>query len=514
MTTPLINYYTGFLESTGAVIDQSTGVVSYERSTGLKPVLIDGKELILPIRAFQDKPDWTRYVPFHPLSESIARGESEVLQKAKELISLKLFLKYAELSEALLMLAVNSESQAKLTPTQMKFLEGLGDADEKTVENFSKILAKSKATFEGGENRCLVSLFLKRGGTLNGQKFARLCVVAFPYYEALCKIENEPADKRVVFGVPLRAKDIKVLKRLHEVIVPNSDDGIYSIGTNVQTAPYWGALMMTYVNILNQFNSVIKPFSKVIKSLKAVDTSWDVGDELQQFRAEIPPMPYNEGADSSKPAETTQPLQTQQQPVATQPQTIPQPTGNLVQQPATIQQAPSFNGNQNQSSTVTHPPAHNVKPSNGGGVNFADAMNKSGMGMMPQMQMPGMMPQMYPQQGYPQQQMPMYPQQQMYPQMQMQMPMQQLPMPPVSQPQGQQQFPQQMYYQNGQLPMPPVSQQQQQGYPQQGMYPQQQMMQPQMYPQMQMPGMMPQMQMPGMMQQGYPQQPQMFQFGR
>ena len=46
------------------------------------------------------------------------------------------------------------------------------------------------------------------------------------------------------------------------------------------------------------------------------------------------------------------------------------------------------------------------------------------------------------------------------------------------------------------------------------MYPQQQMMQPQMYPQMQMPGMMPQMQMPGMMQQGYPQQPQMFQFGR
>lgn len=500
MTTPLLAYYNGFLESVGGVIDPSTGVVSYERSTGLKPILIDGKELTLPTEAFQRNPDWTRFVPFHPLSESIARGESEVLQKVKELIGLRLFFKYSELCEALLMLGANSESQSKLTPTQMKFLEGLGDADEKTVENFSKILAKAKITFEGGENRCLISLFLKRGGTLNGQKFARLCVVAFPYYEALCKIENEPADKRQVFGVPLRAKDIKVLKRLHEVIVPNSDDGIYSLGTNTQTAPYWGALMMTYTNLANQFNSIIKPFSKVIKSLKTIDTSWDVGDELQQFRSEIPPMPYNEGADSSKP---TEPAQTQQQPQVTQPQTIPQPTGNLVQQPATVQQAPSFSPNQN----AVHPPAQVVKPSNGSGLSFNDAMNKSGMGMMqqPQMQMPGMM--------FPQQQMPMYPQQQMYPQMQMQMPMQQLPMPPVSQPAGQQGYPQQqqMYF-NGQLPMPPVSQQQPQGYPQQG-YPQMQMP---MYPQQQQmyPGMMPQMQMPGMMPQGYPQQQQqpMFQF--
>jgi hypothetical protein len=473
----VLSYYNGFLDSTNNPRDEN-GVVLFESNTGdLKPVMIDGKKLILPTREFQNKPDWSQFVAFHPLSESIARGESEVLVKARTLISLRLFFKYIELSETLLMLAVNSDAQGKLTPTQMKFLEGLGDADEKTVENFSKIVAKAKAVFDGGENRCLISLFLKRGGSQNGTKYARLCVASFPYYEALLKIEDEPADKRQVFGVSLRAKDIKVLKRLHETILPGSDDGVYSIGTNSQTAPYWGALMMTYTNILNQFNSVIKPFSKVVKSLKVVNTDWDVGDELQQFRAQIPPMPYNEGADATAAPET--PATT---PVAqTQQQAVPQPQPQaLTQQPVQVQQQPAYNP-----PAPVHPtpaPVNHSKASTSAGISFGDAISKSPVAMaVPQM--------------YPQMQM-MQPQMQMYPQMQMPM---QLPMPPVA---GQQMYPQQMMLPHGHLPMPAVQGQPQQQQPQQMYqqpYPQQQqMMQPMMYPQ----------QMPGM-QQMYPQQQMM-----
>lgn len=484
----VLSYYGGFLDSTNNPRDEQ-GVVLFESSTGeLKPVMIDGKKLILPTKEFQNKPDWTQFVAFHPLSESIARGESDVLQKARDMISLRLFHKYVELSEALLMLAVDSNAQGKLTPSTMKFLEGLGDADAKTVENFSKIMAKAKANFNGGENRCLVSLFLKRGGTQNGTKYARLCVASFPYYEAIQKIEDEAADKRQVFGVPLRAKDIKVLKRLHEVILPGSDEGVYSIGTNTQTAPYWGALMMTYVNILNQFNSIIKPFSKVIKSLKTVNTDWDVGDELQQFRNQIPPMPYNEGADATAAPETPA--------VAPQQQAVPQPQPQaLVQQPVSVQQpapqqqqAPQYNP-----APAMHPtpaPVNHSKTSNSNGISFGDAVSKSGMGMA--------MPQMYPQ-------MPMMQQMPMYPQMQMPM---QMPMPQVP---GQQMYAQPMLPQ-GHMPMPPVA-----GQPQQQMYQQPQYQQPQyQQPMYGQPQMYPQ-QMPGM-QQMYPQQqmmnPGMFQFQR
>lgn len=486
----VIDYYNGFLDSTNNPRDEH-GVVLYESNTGdLKPVMIDGKKLILPTKEFQKKPDWTQFVAFHPLSESIARGESEVLMKARTLIGLRLFYKYIELSEALLLLAVDSAAQSKLTPSTMKLLEGLGDADAKTVENFSKIIAKAKVNFDGGENRCLISLFLKRGGTMNGAKFARLCVASFPYYEALQKIEDESAEKRQVFGVPLRAKDIKVLKRLHEVILPNSDDGVYSIGTNSQTAPYWGALMMTYVNLLNQFNSLVKPFSKVIKSLKTINTDWDVGDELQKFRNQIPPMPYNEGADATTPPPEAQAPAVQQQ--------VPQPQQQLMQQPVAVpqqqqvpqmQQQPQYNP-----APAVHPtpaPVNHTKTSNAAGISFGDALSKSPVAMaMPQMQM------------FPQQQM--MPQMPMYPQMQMQMPMPQVP--------GQQQMPQ-MMLPYGQMPMPPVGgQQQPQQMYQQPQYPQYQQPQMQMYPQ-QMPGMQqmyPQQQMmqPQMMQPG------MFQFQR
>lgn len=482
----ILSYYNGFFDSTNNPRDE-IGRVLYESNTGeLKPVRIDGKELILPTREFQAKPDWTKFVAFHPLSESIARGESEVLNKSRDLISLRLFYKYFELSEALLMLAVNSEAQSKLTPSTMKHLEGLGDADAKTVENLSKIFAKAKATFTGGENRCLISLFLKRGGTQNGTKYSRLCVASFPYYEALLKVEDEPADKRQVFGVPLRAKDIKVLKRLHEIILPGSDEGVYSIGTNSQTAPYWGALVMTYTNILNQFNSLIKPFSKVIKSLKPVNTDWDVGDQLQQFRNQIPPMPYNEGADATAAPEATATTTTQAAPQPPQPQqapTYPAAQQPLTQQPVAVQQTPAYNP-----APAVHPspaPVNHSKTSNSNGISFGEAVNKSGMGMV--------LPQAYPQ-------MPMM---QMYP---MQQPMMQMAMPPV---QGQQQMPQ-MMLPYGQMPMPQVQGQQQPMYQQQQpMYPQQPMMQQPMYPQM--PGMQPMypQQQPMMMQQ-----PGMFHFQR
>jgi len=470
----LLEKYTKFLNSVDAVISED-GKVLVDKGQGPVPYALAERELVLPTPAFLKNPQWDSQVAFHPLSESISRGESEVIQFCVRMICSKVMGTYLGLYEALLMTAVKDSQATPPTPGQGKYLAGLGNTTPALLEKFSKILGKTRILRGEGEDRRAISLFLKRGGAINGERFARVCVVGFPLYEAICKAEEVKPHQ--VFGVQLTAKELGVLKTVHEVLLPGSDDGVYSAGTNSTTAPYFVALTSAYTNLAEQLNKAVKTFQRSFKSLKPIDTSWFIGDNLNEYRNVIPPMPFNEGeiekGVSEQPA-VAQPAQAVSQPVLTQPQ-FQQP---VYQQPVAFQQP-------QQGYIQPQAPQQPVKPSPApkGTISFNDIANQlphPGFGMqMPQMQMPMM------QMGYPQAQMGM--------------PMNQPPMPPVSQPQ---------------MGYPQMGMQPQMGIPMQGgmmgisPYQMGMMNQPPMppvsQPQMGMP-----MGYPQQMPMGYPQQPQM-----
>lgn len=485
----LLQHYKSFIESDPQNKVDEHGHVLRETSEGLKPVVKEGKEVVLPTPEFLKNPDWNKYMAFHPMCESIARGESDILQLAQTLVRISLWDKFIDVARALLHIAADQNLQTKLTPSQQKALSAIKDADATTLENFGKIIARSKHDYSDGLDRRLIAIYLKRGGSQDGQHYSRMFVVRFPMYNELCKAEEaKDAKERKVFDVQLRAKDIPVLKALHETIFPG-DETAYTIGTNSNLAPYYTVLLNGYANMARQLNSVIKPFSKSVQGLKQIDLSWDEGDNLNAFRNALPALPHNEGSDpTAEPAPAQAPV-AQQQPMMAQPAptyATAQPT-MLTQQPQQPQQpaAPT-------ATIGSSDPKHKAANT----VSWQDA-TKAMQPQQPQQ------PYGYPQQpyGYPQQpQMPGYPMQPGYPQAQQMMP--QYPQMPGYPQYGQPQVGFQPVMSNGQPqpPMPPVQQPQQQPgqmqyIPQQQMIPQQMqyMQQPQPY--------------------GYPQQPMMPGYG-
>ncbi|QXO10239.1 hypothetical protein pEaSNUABM37_00280 [Erwinia phage pEa_SNUABM_37] len=476
----LLQHYKSFIESDPQNVVDERGHVMRETSEGLKPIMKEGKEVVLPTPEFLKNPDWNRYMPFHPMCESIARGESDILQLSQMLVRISLWDKTIDVARALLQIAADPNLQTKLTPAQQKLLASISDADATTLENFGKIIAKSRHDYTDGVDRRIIAIYLKRGGSQDGQHYSRMFVVRFPMYNELCKAEDaKDAKERKVFDVQLRAKDIPVLKALHETIFPG-DESAYTIGTNSNLAPYYTVLLNGYANMARQLNSVIKPFSKSVKGLKQIDLSWDEGDNLSTFRNALPALPHNEGSDPTADPTPTAPVAVPQQTMAQPAPTYATAAPTTLTQPQQPQQ-----------------PAPASTPVMGSS-DPKDAANKvswQDLNKPTQPQAPYGAPQMpygYPQQpGYPMQ--PGYPQQPMmpgYPQQPM--------MPGYPQQQfGQPQVSYQPIMANGQPqpPMPPVQQPQQQ--PGQVAYgvPQQPMM-PQGYPQQMMP-------------QGYPQQPVM-----
>lgn len=486
----LLTHYKSFIESVPGNQVAANGHLMRETSEGLKPIVWEGKEVVLPTAEFLANPDWNKYMAFHPMCESIARGESDIIQLAQTFVRISLWDNYIDVARALLHIAADQTLQTKLTPAQQKLLAAISDADGTTLENFGKIIAKSRHDYSEGHDRRLIAVFLRRGGSQDGQHYSRMFVVRFPMYNELCKAEEaKDAKERKVFDVQLRAKDIPVLKALHETIFPG-DESAYTIGTNSNLAPYYTALLTGYANMARQLNAIVKPFMKSVKTLKQIDLSWDEGDNLSVFRNAIPALPHNEGNDPvADPNTAAQP----QQPVMAQP-TAPAP----VQQPTTLadytKPVATISTPAQQPQHPTQQPAtigtSKVQPNNNNTVSWQD-LSKT---QQPQQ------PYGYPQQpyGYPQM---------MQPQMMPQPMMQQQPM---MMPQQQYQPAYMPIMANGmpQPPMPPVTQPAQQ--PQQMQYMPQPMVQPQMQymqqPMMQQPMMM----QPGMMQP-YQQQPQ-FQF--
>lgn len=311
----ILKLYEAILNAACLSVDND-GFVSVKLNNDNSPFTVNGKRLVLPTTHHLSNPQPDSKILFHPLSENIMRGESEVVTKLRYAFNVRLNFTFAAVGQSLLQIASSVAEHHKLNPTQSEMLSALKDADETTLVNFSKIMINS---IKQDPEKSFINIYLKRGGTIDNKKYARIGVVSFPFYTQLLSTDEKVCD------VKLRVKDRATLKALCEYIFPMiKDPEAYNAGSDSQIAPFLDALMKTVKNLAMCFNDVLDLFNKQINSHEDLvfNSDWvepfdNLGSMLNQIRM-IPVQAGNEGSSKANgmvalnaptPAALTTPVQ-------------------------------------------------------------------------------------------------------------------------------------------------------------------------------------------------------------
>lgn len=363
--SPTLDCYNEILPSFSCVPDEE-GMIDFLSATGVKkPATIGGATLVLPTQARLRKGFPEELFPFSPLSESMSRqGTSPVIQYLQRAAKANISHVVVVMAQSLLEIAVDKTTHKDLPPDCLDFLVKLADVDkEKNIkEVFEKVIAAAVK-----KNR-LTTVYLKNGGTFDGVKVNRSCIIRIPLLEDL---KQEGKD---VLGVTVTKKQRKILTALFKLIVPFGDNPEeYSHGTTSRHAPYFQCLLVAYakmIKVLNQcVNSYAAPLQLPIKPIPTYDPA--IVDTFEKLRAEsdIPPMRGNEGGTHDTDVEASQTVSNEaaikannvQKPVVAQnTRNAPAPAATTAAKPGTISMADfmaannpqpglvnvNFNGNQ------------------------------------------------------------------------------------------------------------------------------------------------------------------------
>lgn len=287
-TRPLTTLYEDILKSAGLLIDE-TGLVNRINAGGqIIPVKVLKKHLFIPtnnaLRLYSDD----AHIAFHPLSESMVRGQSPVLKWLRQQLIVRLQAVLGEQFEELMQIAADPAIHRTLSPKGTEFLKVLPEADAEMVEKIATILGKVD-----GERNKLLNIYLKQGGTIAGKAVRRGAIVTFPLIN-----EFDNVDGRIFEVKPRSKKEAKAIQKLFNWMIPDADNvDTYSFGSSSDTAPFFHALVNGYIRIAERLNEITKTFKKQLDVDELhIDLDWasDVVD-LTPYRAIIPPLAGNEG---------------------------------------------------------------------------------------------------------------------------------------------------------------------------------------------------------------------------
>lgn len=295
----VLDVYRSILQCAGFTVgeDDMVSVTSKDQS---KPFMVDGKRLVIPSARQTNVPDWKNRVAFHPLQENTASGESKVLKALRGAFNIRLNHTTMQVMNKLLAMAIEVEAtHHKLSPDQQQYLSLVKDVDQTAFENLQSILGQMKIT---QVEKQFVRIFIRKGGLYQGKPYSRVGVVSFPLYEELKK-ESEKKGKHTIYGVGVRAKDLKIYMALLSYIFPKIDEPeAYNFGSNSKLVPSIHALMQAMMYVASDLNTVLDIFENQIEdpeelrfAAEWVDAFMDA-DALASRARMIPMLPGNEGS--------------------------------------------------------------------------------------------------------------------------------------------------------------------------------------------------------------------------
>ena len=268
------------------------GVLSLEIGDQKVPAVINDRQLVIPYPQYlTGQTSWEHYIAFHPLSESMLRGESEVFTRIRMNMMTKLNTSVIVVIRMLMLLASDKERQKTMDPGLKDLLTAVPKVNAKVVTTVGNILDRTSVLTA---NR-IVSLYLKRGGKIGNTAYTRTCMVSFPIMSELV----DGADR--VFDVAVDKRSTESLRGLLKYIFKKADEpDAYSRGTNQLEVPNLHAILLAYRDLAIELNSVLERFKAYIPEHDRWMVSMDwvpFIDEIQSFRLEIPALDGNVGKD-------------------------------------------------------------------------------------------------------------------------------------------------------------------------------------------------------------------------
>lgn len=281
--------YTGILKSLGFTVTPVGDVL-----LGDQPIMFEHRKVVIPTEDKLRESNWSENIPFHPLSENEYRGESPVIKFLRGSIQMRVLDMLSFMIGTLASIAADTGSHRLLKAELKKFLQVVPDADETFLRSVEKILNKVQLE---GENM-LYHVYLKRGGSIKGEKYSRAAIVTFPFMRQL-------TETGTVFGVKLRKKDIPTFENLVNYILfgNNAPDAEhYSYGSHDLYAPYFDALVGAYHRITLRLKELAYKFRSRITDEEELakmqpDLEWyELMNQLSVLRNIIPSLKDAEGA--------------------------------------------------------------------------------------------------------------------------------------------------------------------------------------------------------------------------
>lgn len=248
---PLYDFYTSILGLCSMTVDE--GFVSVTLAGATKPCTIDGKRLLMPYKnRFKEfDPDLHRF--FHPMSESLSRGESEVLEKIRTNFMIKANYVTGRIGAGLLHILSTPSEHSKLDIDQAELLEQIKDNFEGSTVKWSEnvVLRMTKNKVPNFIDMRLIKL-----GMYQGKRYPRLGVVYFPLFET---INNTEANHG------LQVREIKLYKQLLSFMFDMSPQA-YCRPSNTDTAPFLYAFIKSAVAVAETLNTLLERYKDWIVS--------------------------------------------------------------------------------------------------------------------------------------------------------------------------------------------------------------------------------------------------------
>ena len=293
-----------------------------------KEIVYDDKHFYLPTIEVLSKPadETINYLFFDPLTESAVRQESESARFLKKLITSRLQLSISLLVTNLLLILSKEENASKAKSGQTLLYRQGFTPSSTTMRSHRKLL--TNGVKDNVANR-IVNIFLKRGGTLNEERYSRVAKATFPILDAF------KSNTNAIFGVEMSARDKENILKLYSYVIygdtsPTDElEDEYSAGSNSKMAPYFQSLCFVYCNIAKRINEVNKIYKSLYENSETYSKSIHINLEFEDHIQELngfkkDPMPLlagNNGTVKKSHADKQQ----EQQPVVEQAVEEPKP---------------------------------------------------------------------------------------------------------------------------------------------------------------------------------------------
>lgn len=213
--------------------------------------------VVFPDKSFLKLPENTpdKTITFHPLSESIVRGVSEVQTMLMRAAIVRINTVGGSILNNSIDINYNAtaDESYKLNHKQNQLFADVSDntaVDEKFIKWWNKI---TEAMIKDPKYR-LFDLTLVRSSSIEDKQYQRVAVISSPLWDAIHVSQN----KDEVFGVKVeRKKDLAILTTLLKSLFPDLQGGGYKVGSSEEPAPYLQAFVGVMITILTRFNSLL-----------------------------------------------------------------------------------------------------------------------------------------------------------------------------------------------------------------------------------------------------------------